>query len=191
MATQSDVVYTGPAVGKYVRTLGAHDELDHASERRREAVDGIFTADARLEADFDGTNGNGTVEGTITNFVDDGSGGAIPGGWQVILGMGDKETIPDPVPAATIDFSDAGSDIPATNALAVIKQIGQGGGDGALPSEAQTGQQSWQVIFLADELSGPLTLSGQASVPAAAVGRFDVGLRGVIHFSGAFGATKN
>ena len=192
--TQSDVVYTGPAVGKYVRTVGAHDELDHAGERRREAVAGIFTANARLEADFTaGTPGTGTVEGTITNFVDDGSGDVIPGRWQVILGdvgTGTRAMPPNVVPATNISFTGTGSDIPGT-AIAVIKQIGQGGGQGSLPDEDQTGRQLWEVIFLADELSGPLTLSGQPSVPAAAVGRFDVGLRGVIHFSGAFGVTKN
>ena len=53
-------VYTGPAVGKYARTIGAHDEIDHAGELRREAVAGIFTADARLEANFGTTR---TVKG--------------------------------------------------------------------------------------------------------------------------------
>ena len=193
LATQSDVVYTGPAVGKYVRTIGAHDELDHAGERRREAVAGIFTADGRLEADFMKV-GTSMVEGTITNFVDDGTGDAIPGRWQVILGDvgdGSKTKPPNVVPATNIAFGNMGSDISDTTAIAVIKQIGQGGGQGALPDEDQTGRQEWQVIFLADELSGPLTLAEQDSVPAAAVGRFDVGLRGVIHFSGAFGVSKN
>ena len=188
--TQTNVVYTGPAVGKYVRTVGAHDELDHAGERRREAVDGIFTANARLQANF----ATPDVKGTVTNFVDDASGQPIPGRWQVILGSGDTANVPNIVPAAGITFGTSGSDLSTTpTPIAVIKQIGQGGGEGALPSEAQTGQQTWEVIFFADELAGPNTsaVPPQPSVPASAVGRFDVGLRGVIHFSGAFGVTKN
>ena len=185
----SNVVYTGPAVGKYVRTLGAHDELDHADERRRQAVAGIFTANARLEADFSeglssAANG-GTVEGLISNFVDEATGDAIPGRWQIVLGAGEDPSDIDP---ATINYTSSGSDI--TDALAVIKQIGQGGGQGALPTETQTGQKTWQAYFMADELAGPNTRAGVRSLPAAVVGRFDVGLQAVIHFSGAFGATQ-
>ena len=195
LRARNNVVYTGPAVGKYVRTISAHEELDHAGEFRRDVVDGIFTANTRLEANFTagvGTGGGGTVMGSITNFVDEGSGQAVPGNWQVVLGgeLNPDNDNPSEVSPATISFSGATSDVPDA-AVAVIKQLGQGGGDGALPSETQTGQQSWEVFFMADELSGPNTESGVPSLPAGAVGRFDVGLEAVIHFSGAFGVSKN
>ena len=161
-------VYTGPATGKYVRTIGAHDELDHAGELRREAEAGIFTADARLEADFTGMG----VEGTITNFQDDGQ--AIPGGWQVLLNR------------TNLAFATSGWDADGT---AVIKQIGQAGPP---PTEEQTGQESWRAIFLADEDTQALTNASpaQPSQPASAVGHFDVGLDRVIHFTGAFGVKR-
>lgn len=180
--TAGTAVYTGPAVGKYVRTISAHDELDHAGERRRNAVEGIFTANARLEAEFTGSAG--TVKGTIVNFMDGGT--AIPGNWQVNLGEGDMGTT-----ATAITFGGAGAalDLSGTPTAVIV----QGGQTGALPSEAQTGQKTWAVMFIGDEDTAPLNglTPPVASQPAAAVGKFDVGLEHVIHFSGAFGVAKN
>ena len=186
---QENVVYTGPAVGKYVRTISAHEEIDHAGERRRNAVDGTFTASARLEADFANTD----VKGTITNFQDGGQ--PIPGNWQVILLGG--TTPPDTGSAAQTFAATAGNQeadftLSSTgqdgSGVALIKQGGQAG---AIPEEDPSGQRMWQVTFLADERTRALTAAGQESLPPSAVGRFDVGIEEVIHFSGAFGVTTN
>ena len=192
LKAQDNVVYTGPAVGKYVRTISAHDELDHAGERRRNAVDGTFTASARLEADFGATD---QVKGTITNFQDGGQ--PIPGNWQVILMGGnagsppasgeDAQAFPGTATnqEASISFSTTDPDV---TGVALIKQGGQAG---AFPEEDPTGRRAWEVTFLADERTRSLTDAGQESLPPSAVGRFDVGIEEVIHFSGAFGVTTN
>ncbi len=181
-------VYTGPAVGKYVRTLSAANELDHAGERRRNAVQGTFTANTRLEADFvpasDPNDDDGfDIKGTITNFRDGGT--AIPGNWQVNLGsgaMGTEEVV--------ISFGTGTDDDLGGTPTAVIVQGGQAG---ALPTEDQTGQGTWELTFFQDEDTAALygLDTPVPSHPAAAVGKFDVGLEHVIHFSGAFGVAKN
>ena len=187
-----NVVYTGPAVGKYVRTISAHDELDHAGERRRDAVDGIFTASVRLEANFNPTGmdtDDGEVKGTITNFLD--SGQPIPGNWQVILLGGD---------AAPANGSDAQkfanfttnpnneeASLSATLMASGVALIKQGGQAGAIPEEDPSGQRMWNVQFMAGERTPALDAAGIASLPPSAVGAFDVGLEEIIHFSGAFG----
>ena len=174
-------VYTGPAVGKYVRTISAHDELDHAGERRRNAVQGTFTANTRLEATFGAAS---TVKGTIVNFMDGGT--PIPGNWQVNLGEGDMGTT---ATAITFGGTGDGLDLSGTPTAVIV----QGGQAGALPTEDQTGQQTWALMFLGNEDTAALNDLSPAveSQPAAAVGKFDVGLEHVIHFSGAFGVAKN
>ena len=172
-------VYTGPAVGKYVRTLSPHDQLYHAGEDRRQAVAGTFTADARLEANFTDSN----VKGTITNFRDGST--AIPGGWRVNLGQGDTGTT-----ATAITFANTGTDLSGTP-TAVIVQEGQGGGT-ITPTETQTGRKTWSLMFFADEDTAALNALNPpvASQPLTAVGSFDVGLDRLIHFSGAFGVKR-
>ena len=181
-----NVVYTGPAVGKYVRTISAHDELDHAGERRRDAVDGIFTASVRLEADFNATD---QVKGTITNFQDGGQ--AIPGNWQVILigGTTPPEDGSDAQTFAnfTTNPTNEEADLNATLMASGVALIKQGGQAGAIPEEDPSGRRMWNVQFMADERTQSLTGAMRPSLPPSAVGAFDVGLEEIIHFSGAFG----
>ena len=111
---------------------------------------------------------------------------------------GSPTSVPDDLDmldaAATVTFGDTpavdAAEVWDATGIAVVKQIGQAG---AFATEDLTGQKSWQVIFLADEDTRALTAASpaQPSHPSAAVGRFDVGIDRVIHFTGAFGVANN
>ena len=158
LPTSGTARYTGSAVGKYVKRTPL-DPLTFASVSEQQFSDGIFTADATLDATFTGASA-ASVQGTISGFKEGST--AIEGNWVVSLGA-----IEDP-------FGLAGDTGTATLTI-----------NGRAPVEDLTAND-WKVWLFKDHTT---PAPGNASTPRAVAGQFDVGLENdLLHISGVFGA---
>ena len=155
-ALQGEATFNGIAVGKYThKTINTIDG-------------GHFNATAELVADFGTSGENGTVTGTISNFMQDGE--SIGNGWMVQLGAG--------VDAGTAFDPENGASIQSDGTISAAER----GALGTFGTQKTSG--TWQASFYDD--------SRRDTMPGAIGGTFHIGQTShPINMIGAFAATNS
>ena len=150
--------FEGIAVGKYTyKTINSIEG-------------GHFNADAELVADFDVASTNGTLTGTIDNFMSDGE--SIGSGWKVQLGAA-AGTAGD---VSTFDAT-MGAAMTATGTVAALEN----GALGTFGTQKTLG--TWEAEFVDNSRNDPM--------PGGVIGGFHIGQLGhPINMIGAFAASN-
>ena len=179
-AMTGKATYKGPAVGVYA-------EKQHSGKSARS---GMFTAEAMLNAHFGDSSASGLINGTVSNFMEDGKS---LGKWSVHLGGDQTDTDGDGGGTSVTtggsvlsgdkttfaSLTDSEANVPNTaNSDTARNATTSGTFDGL------SGRGVWQAEF-----SGAGTVANDA--PNNITGTFDVTVgANVLNVSGAFGATK-